>query len=415
MTTPPTPADWYPDPENPAGLRYWDGTAWTEHRAPANPPVETPAAQTYSEPTGEFRPSEQATSVAPLPDQPTTDEPATGSTDAPWHGAHRAPDETQQEPSQPYDTHPRATYEPPAPDLPAEWDAPMPSWDSPSPETKSEPETFTPSHSPSDEAPSYEAASSAPPSYQPSSSAPPPYEPSSYEQSSYAPSSYEAAAFAPPPGSPPGSFGSPTGPSGEGPNKKLVAGILGGALAILIVIVVVITVVLVRRSEPTVTSQGTSPSASPTTSTDTSTESSSESPSPESPTPTPPPTGGEATDGDYTFSVAGTETGDTITSTVSDEVQTTADGMFYVVYVNVTNNGTAPATFVATFQQLSAAGTTFPLDDEATAFLNGTIANVAPGDKVETPLVYDIPAGTQPDSILLRADPSTPGASLPLQ
>ncbi len=28
------PADWYPDPENPSQLRYWDGTAWTEHRAP---------------------------------------------------------------------------------------------------------------------------------------------------------------------------------------------------------------------------------------------------------------------------------------------------------------------------------------------------------------------------------------------
>jgi uncharacterized protein YbjQ (UPF0145 family) len=37
--TPPTgpvPADWYPDPENPGQLRYWDGTQWTEHRHPAN-------------------------------------------------------------------------------------------------------------------------------------------------------------------------------------------------------------------------------------------------------------------------------------------------------------------------------------------------------------------------------------------
>jgi endonuclease YncB( thermonuclease family) len=30
---PSAPADWYPDPEAPAGhLRYWDGSAWTEHR-----------------------------------------------------------------------------------------------------------------------------------------------------------------------------------------------------------------------------------------------------------------------------------------------------------------------------------------------------------------------------------------------
>jgi hypothetical protein len=89
--------------------------------------------------------------------------------------------------------------------------------------------------------------------------------------------------------------------------------------------------------------------------------------------------------------------------------------MFYVVYVNVSNTGTSPLTFVATFQKLAAAGQTFALDDEATAFLGGTIATVAPGDKVETPLVYDVPAGTAPDTIQLRADPVSPGVELPLQ
>ena len=28
------PADWYDDPENPSLFRYWDGTAWTDHRSP---------------------------------------------------------------------------------------------------------------------------------------------------------------------------------------------------------------------------------------------------------------------------------------------------------------------------------------------------------------------------------------------
>lgn len=37
MTT--TPAGWYADPDNALQLRYWDGTRWTEHRAPAQPPT----------------------------------------------------------------------------------------------------------------------------------------------------------------------------------------------------------------------------------------------------------------------------------------------------------------------------------------------------------------------------------------
>jgi uncharacterized RDD family membrane protein YckC len=32
------PADWYADPEGTGGLRYWDGLAWTAHRAPPPPP-----------------------------------------------------------------------------------------------------------------------------------------------------------------------------------------------------------------------------------------------------------------------------------------------------------------------------------------------------------------------------------------
>jgi len=33
----PTPAGWYPDPDNAGQQRYWDGSAWTENFAPAAP------------------------------------------------------------------------------------------------------------------------------------------------------------------------------------------------------------------------------------------------------------------------------------------------------------------------------------------------------------------------------------------
>ncbi|MCY4665896.1 MAG: DUF2510 domain-containing protein [Acidimicrobiaceae bacterium] len=34
------PADWYTDPEDDSQYRYWDGSAWTEHRAPRHDSVE---------------------------------------------------------------------------------------------------------------------------------------------------------------------------------------------------------------------------------------------------------------------------------------------------------------------------------------------------------------------------------------
>ncbi|MDP9168304.1 MAG: DUF2510 domain-containing protein, partial [Actinomycetota bacterium] len=106
MTTPPTPADWYPDPENSAGLRYWDGTAWTEHRAPAPAPREfTQAAEPASL-------SDLASAERPATPEASA-EPETG---APESGSHRAPDEPAATPTpiQPYDTHPPTSNQPPS-------------------------------------------------------------------------------------------------------------------------------------------------------------------------------------------------------------------------------------------------------------------------------------------------------------
>lgn len=401
MTTPPTPADWYPDPENSGYLRYWDGSSWTEHRAPAptadQPPAYEPPAD--ERPADEPPADEQVTSVVSLPDEATNVYATRPVEQEP------TPEGAQQLPVQPYDTHPPATYEPFLSDS-TQWNPPLPSWDSPSEQTYTQPEQS--SDAPASEAPGFEEQPAETPAPQ---SDPPPFETTRFETTPY-----EPARFAPPPGPPPGYYSSsptPTGPSGEKPNMKLVAGILGGAAAILVVIAVVIAIAVTRTDQPTVTSQGTTPTDPATTSSETTTSETEAEPTPTESL-TPPPPGAEGSDGDFTFAVAGTETGDTVTSTVNESVQTTAQGMYYVVYLNVTNTGVAPVTFVATFQQLSVAGQTFPLDDQATALLEGTIAEIAPGETKETPLVYDVPVDTVPTGILLRADPATAGVELPL-
>ena len=39
------PAGWFPDPESAGHLRYWDGQAWTGHRAPMTSPTTEPVAR----------------------------------------------------------------------------------------------------------------------------------------------------------------------------------------------------------------------------------------------------------------------------------------------------------------------------------------------------------------------------------
>lgn len=54
-------AGWFPDPENNDQLRYWDGKAWTEHRAPKQPaaagPTLSPAPPTGQPWTGQSAPA----------------------------------------------------------------------------------------------------------------------------------------------------------------------------------------------------------------------------------------------------------------------------------------------------------------------------------------------------------------------
>lgn len=62
-----TPAGWYPDPEDPAQLRYWDGAVWTDHRHPVDPVAPAPATETQAAeaPQFAFTPTPSAPPAAP--------------------------------------------------------------------------------------------------------------------------------------------------------------------------------------------------------------------------------------------------------------------------------------------------------------------------------------------------------------
>src|SRR3954447_7969768 len=47
---------WYPEPSGQSGMRWWDGTRWTGHTAPARPPVDpTPPPIDPTPPVGTTR------------------------------------------------------------------------------------------------------------------------------------------------------------------------------------------------------------------------------------------------------------------------------------------------------------------------------------------------------------------------
>lgn len=77
MTQTPTPAGWYPDPEQAGQQRYWDGAQWTEHRAPLAPTYQPPS---YPDPAQDAKQAYQAPGHSPgqAPGQPTYQQPGYG-------------------------------------------------------------------------------------------------------------------------------------------------------------------------------------------------------------------------------------------------------------------------------------------------------------------------------------------------
>jgi hypothetical protein len=312
--TTPTPAGWYPDPDGSGGQRYWDGSAWTDHRSPATPAPEAPADPPVSE---------QPTTVVTLPG-----------------GAHR-----------------KAEPEP-----------------EPEPEAEPGPTAVI------------DLASVTPPSEQ-------------------ATSVIRTPLSAPPPP-----------PPAQDRRRKLLIGYGSACAALLAVLVVVLVYAFLLHKDNSVQvgsgPTSTSKSATPATTSAANgwgggTETASETPTAASGS------GPQAADGGMTFAVTGVETAPSV-KYQDAPVEKTAQGEFFIVHLTVQNSGDAAGTFLGTLQKLKAGGTVYSIDDEATAYLNGTYADISPGDTADVAIAFDVPPGTSPESLEVHGEPLGAGVDVPL-
>ena len=380
MTTPPTPAGWYPDPEQAGQLRYWDGGTWTEHRSPAQAP---------------------AAPVAPEP--PAEPEPPAG---AEHVGSHRAP-EPEPEPlsiiEQPTTKVPLRDWTPEPPPELRDWAS------EPIPEPTTEPTTDPTTDPTLEQTPEPSFAPPPPLTEQPTTKVPlrdwtsetapePPRETVPYADATTS-TPPEPPAVEPPAG---------TEPRIPVDNRKLVMGFGGAVAALLLVLVLAAVYAFVIHKPDTVDL------TSPTTETSTTTTEETTSEEATSTEAAPPPPLAGAVDGPLTFSVTGVESGNTITDSENEFLTKDAQGEFIVVRLTVQNTSPDPGQFLGTFQKLNAGGQVYTIDDEATFYVGGGFVDIPPGGQVDVGLAYDVPPGTVPESVELHADPMSPGVVLPV-
>ena len=80
----------------------------------------------------------------------------------------------------------------------------------------------------------------------------------------------------------------------------------------------------------------------------------------------------------------------------------------------VTNVSAEPQTFFASFNTLSDGNTEYRADDEAWIYLGNTLADLNPGDSIDTAVVFDVPVGTDPEFIELHDGPFSDGVTVGL-
>jgi hypothetical protein len=198
------------------------------------------------------------------------------------------------------------------------------------------------------------------------------------------------------------------------PDRRLLIG-LAAAAGVVLVVGAVIAVVLTRKADVdsvAVTPQSTQTSVPPAP---VSSETSATEMVEEGPTePQAAGQGEEVRDGDFAFVVNGVRTTDVIGDSEFPELNRTADGEYVFVALTVTNVAAEGQTFFPSFNTLSDGTTVYETDDSTWQYLGNTVTEIAPGASLETEVVFDVPKGTDLESIWLRGDPLSDGVAVAL-
>lgn len=360
MTTPPTTAGWYPDPDGSGGQRYWDGAAWTDQGPEA---VDTPAAD-----------EETSAWPAELPPWPEDMEMPS------WEDAGK--------------------LEPAEADEPAPADVPDAPHDEPEPEPEpvSAEETGAGAEQP--------AAEATPEATVPEMTAPAVTTPEMTAPETTVPA-VPVPEMTMPTEPPPAAFAAAPAPASP------LKGYLIGVGALLVVLIGVLVWAFAFTDPGTATTEATGADGSSEAAETRGAATDSAAPT-ESAAPEVIGTDGQVVDGDVTITSKGVEITPTVAAVDNEMLTKTAAGEFVVVRLTLLNNGELPATFLADQQVLTAGGQIYNTETESTFYLGGISAVLNPGEPVDVAVAFDVPPGTAPESVQVHGDLGSPGAVLPL-
>ena len=127
--------------------------------------------------------------------------------------------------------------------------------------------------------------------------------------------------------------------------------------------------------------------------------------------------GDQAKDGKFTFVVTKVEKGP---KTIGNEfLNTKAQGVFWLINVEVTNHGNEPQLFTDDNQYLLVGDTKYSADSEAGIYLEGNeevwLEEINPGNTVKGTLVFDLPEGVTPEMAELHDSPFSGGVKVALK